>query len=198
MKLLPVITVCALLGVIATANANPYVVTLEEVGSNVVATGGGQIDLTGLMFRGFGGSTGPVINPGFAGSQFVIGATGSFDVYFRFTGPNFGTGSATPASTGTGDLVGFVLNVGQLYVPAGYVSGNPLTDSATYDNATFASLSVIPGVYKYSWGSGADQRITLEIGQTPLPAALPLFATGLGAMGLFGWLKKRKVKMVSA
>ena len=27
---------------------------------------------------------------------------------------------------------------------------------------------------------------------TPLPAALPLFATGLGAMGLFGWRKKRK------
>jgi hypothetical protein len=27
---------------------------------------------------------------------------------------------------------------------------------------------------------------------TPLPAALPLFATGLGAMGLFGWRNKRK------
>jgi hypothetical protein len=27
---------------------------------------------------------------------------------------------------------------------------------------------------------------------TPLPAALPLFATGLGAMGLFGWRRKRK------
>jgi hypothetical protein len=26
---------------------------------------------------------------------------------------------------------------------------------------------------------------------TPLPAALPLFATGLGAIGLFGWRKKR-------
>jgi hypothetical protein len=27
---------------------------------------------------------------------------------------------------------------------------------------------------------------------TPLPAALPLFGTGLGVMGLFGWLRKRK------
>ena len=27
---------------------------------------------------------------------------------------------------------------------------------------------------------------------TPLPAALPLFATGLGAMGLFGWRRKRQ------
>jgi len=29
--------------------------------------------------------------------------------------------------------------------------------------------------------------------ETPLPAALPLFATGLGALGLFGW-RRRKVK----
>jgi hypothetical protein len=27
---------------------------------------------------------------------------------------------------------------------------------------------------------------------TPIPAALPLFASGLGAMGLFGWRRKRK------
>ncbi len=29
-------------------------------------------------------------------------------------------------------------------------------------------------------------------GATPLPAALPLFGTGLGVMGLFGWRRKRK------
>ena len=27
---------------------------------------------------------------------------------------------------------------------------------------------------------------------TPLPAALPLFASGIGALGLFGWRRKRK------
>jgi hypothetical protein len=26
----------------------------------------------------------------------------------------------------------------------------------------------------------------------PLPAALPLFATGIGAIGLLGWRRKRK------
>jgi hypothetical protein len=30
------------------------------------------------------------------------------------------------------------------------------------------------------------------IAATPLPAALPLFATGLGALGLLGWRRKRK------
>jgi hypothetical protein len=32
----------------------------------------------------------------------------------------------------------------------------------------------------------------LTIVATPLPAALPLFATGLGALGLLGWRRKRK------
>jgi hypothetical protein len=30
------------------------------------------------------------------------------------------------------------------------------------------------------------------VAETPLPAALPLFATGLGALGLLGWRRKRK------
>jgi hypothetical protein len=30
---------------------------------------------------------------------------------------------------------------------------------------------------------------------TPLPAALPLFATGLGALGLLGWRRRRKARV---
>jgi hypothetical protein len=33
--------------------------------------------------------------------------------------------------------------------------------------------------------------------ETPLPAALPLFATGLGGLGLLGWRRKRKAKAVA-
>ena len=33
---------------------------------------------------------------------------------------------------------------------------------------------------------------------TPLPAALPLFATGLGALGLLGWRRKRKTAAIAA
>jgi hypothetical protein len=33
---------------------------------------------------------------------------------------------------------------------------------------------------------------TAAVGETPAPAALPLFATGLGALGLLGWRRKRK------
>jgi hypothetical protein len=32
---------------------------------------------------------------------------------------------------------------------------------------------------------------------TPVPTALPLFATGLGALGLLGWRRKRKAQAVA-
>ena len=36
------------------------------------------------------------------------------------------------------------------------------------------------------------QMTIVDPNPTPLPAALPLFATGLGALGLLGWRRKRK------
>ena len=38
----------------------------------------------------------------------------------------------------------------------------------------------------------ASGEIAEEISSAPLPAALPLFASGLGGLGLFGWWRKRK------
>jgi hypothetical protein len=39
---------------------------------------------------------------------------------------------------------------------------------------------------------------TVSVTPTPLPAALPLFAGGLGALGLFGWRRKRKAQADAA
>jgi hypothetical protein len=40
--------------------------------------------------------------------------------------------------------------------------------------------------------------LSIDFSPTPLPAALPLFATGLGAMGLLGWRRKRKAAAIAA
>jgi hypothetical protein len=53
--------------------------------------------------------------------------------------------------------------------------------TSTDGGATWFSPSgLTPGAYE------VDSLVT------PLPAALPLFATGLGALGLLGWRRKRK------
>ena len=40
--------------------------------------------------------------------------------------------------------------------------------------------------------------ITLFASTTPIPAAFPLFASGLGFLGLFGWRRKRKKAALAA
>jgi hypothetical protein len=65
------------------------------------------------------------------------------------------------------------------------------TGTLTIDAVTpGASLAFLSG-HDYSSSSEA-------ISATPLPAALPLFATGLGALGLLGWRRKRKAAALAA
>jgi hypothetical protein len=53
--------------------------------------------------------------------------------------------------------------------------------------------------------AGTDQHLLVnnftvnqDVLTTPLPAALPLFATGLGAVGLLGWRRKKKAAALAA
>jgi hypothetical protein len=50
------------------------------------------------------------------------------------------------------------------------VSGNALSSSATWNNATFASLGMTPGTYVWRWGTGLEnQNFTLVIGKAGVP-----------------------------
>ena len=168
--------------------AQAYTVTLERVGfDTVVATGSEALDLTGLTFQtgGFGGS---LINP-FLGN-ISTGASSGTDLYGgAFTGPSsFGRGPQTFANSGTGDIVGMFFNGGGLnsflLVPANYVSGTALSDSATYNNVTLVTLFVTPGTYVWTWGDGADQRFTLQIGSVGVPP--PAVPDGGSTVSLLG------------
>ena len=59
------------------------------------------------------------------------------------------------------------------------------------------------GAYDPVYGFLQDQSAGFilsgsELPPVPLPAALPLFATGLSMMGLLGWRSKRKAKALAA
>jgi len=70
--------------------------------------------------------------------------------------------------------------------------------------------STLTSVGTYSWDgtnggyylyAGSDYFLltaeSVQIGETPLPATAPLFATGLGVMGLFGWRSRRKAEAMT-
>ena len=163
-----------------------YNVTLQEIGPDVVATGSGVIDLTGLsklssLTVSAGLLPSSPVFPFTVHFAIYTGATTTIDSYsgsISLGAGRFGSGSVfTPASSGSGDMVGIFKGgiaggcCGPfVYVPAGYVSGTALSDSATYNNATFATLGVTPGTYVWTWGPGANQNFTLLIIPTPTPA----------------------------
>jgi hypothetical protein len=60
--------------------------------------------------------------------------------------------------------------------------------------------TIDPADFTGNFGSGSVYMDNIVINgptaATPLPAALPLFATGLGALGLLGWRRRRKAAVV--
>jgi hypothetical protein len=77
------------------------------------------------------------------------------------------------------------------------------TDLTMFNGSTefqgFSPSGGTVGLVTYfgSWGfsgGSSDTVLTLTPVATPLPAALPLFATGLSALGLLGWRRKRKAQ----
>lgn len=105
---------------------------------------------------------------------------------------NLGSGTNSNAWTGTFTITAPAVGQWQL-------------ETVTLSQQSIAAAVAVGhtiGIEFYDGGSQNDQEVNFDIGPatsggnggaaTPLPAALPLFATGLGAMGLLGWRRKRK------
>ena len=141
-----------------------YLVTLQQVGSDVVATGTGTLDLAGLTPLGANSTLGSEIIP--SGGDIATGMPVIVSEYTGFTGPtSFGSGAATFTPISSGPIVTIDGSLNDLQVPLGYSSGDPLSDSATYSGASFTTLGVTPGTYEWTWGVGDHaSSFTLQIG----------------------------------
>jgi hypothetical protein len=159
----------------------------------------GSISLTGIGAQfpsvfddiNIAGGSGTFLDAGqlgvnIASGAFVVGVncnpctnenpTGSFTESFSVNG------SATQnfvidwswLSTGPTDFLALSINQGVLDI-GGYI----------------ATLHITPMNLSGSGGS-VPFSLTADLVATPIPAALPLFASALGAMGLLGWRRKRK------
>jgi hypothetical protein len=189
--------VAMLIGLTVTPTQAGYVVDLTQQGSNIVASGSGAIDLSGLTFFSSLGGPSSLINPGegiiLTGPAPILG-----DQYTGITGPtSFGGGSIAFAGSGSGDEVGIFFE--KLVVPVGY-SGTALSDTATYGSQTFSSLGVTPGTYKWTWGTGANQNFTLVIGAAavPEPSTWAMMLLGFAGLSYAGWRTQRKSAELAA
>lgn len=170
-----------LAGGVAHANS-VFTETFNQVGPNVVATGSGTIDLTGLTSFGSAFAS-PELYP--AHGIMGTGLSGTIDLYTGLSGPfTFGLGGASFPSSTSGDSV-FLEDFGLgIDVPQGYVSGTSLSGSATFDSATISSLGLTPGTYTWTWNSGANSFV-IEVPAPTVPEPPSLLLLGTGLMGLW-------------
>ena len=85
-----------------------------------------------------------------------------------------------------------------------FTSSTNGAEVVTIFSATLSPVTIQPGGIGFDAGYSGAENVTYlsgtqpiaigpnAVAATPLPAALPLFATGLGVMGLFSWRRKRK------
>jgi len=114
--------------------------------------------------------------------SYSLGGLSPFNGVFS-SGPDTGNRWDLTLFSGSGDLLGLVLS---LTPPAATLLG--------YAGGGFEIASLLdPKCNNYSCQLSSSQgSLTTGPVTTPLPAALPLFSTGLGAMALLGWRRKRK------
>ncbi len=186
-----VITAAVLLGGVSASQAD-VIINVEQVGSNIVATGSGTINLTSLT-NGSPNHFDGYIAPGVA--EVVVGSSAYMNMWTILPGPkSFGANiyGSYPNST-TGDLFGMGgANMGdnKLCTPVGYVSGFSLSGSSTWNNQTYATLGVTLGTSTtWNWGTGATaDSLTVHIGPAaptavPEPTTYALLCISLGVVG---------------
>jgi hypothetical protein len=182
-----------LLALSAPAHA-AYVIEVQQVGNNVVATGGGSINVSALSLFGAGGPNPSFVQP--AGGFFLVGQTAAGNYFSGFTGPgSFGLSPAyTPASTSTGLMVGIAASENLLVLPGDYISGSLLSPSSgVFTNATFSTLGLQQGVYTWTWGAdAAADSFTIRIGQSAVPEPATWATMLLGFVLIGGALRARR------
>ena len=167
----------ACLAAFACPTQAAVIVSIMQSGPDVVATGTGTLDTTGLRKNGPYNDGGGNLDPRYG--EITLGDWGSVQIIFfgPITGPkSFGSGQRWHAQSGSGDKFGLGENFTgdpftSLSLPDGYVSGSALSGTSTYEGMTFSNLGLTPGSYVWTWGDGAHaDSFTLNIG-TPLSAA---------------------------
>jgi hypothetical protein len=184
-------------------------------GISVRAYGEGLVDEAGVFgvlnysFEVTGGKAGTVvpvdidttlsaipISIGYAFSEIDVTAINSADVTICSNGLGC-TGQTGFTGTLQVNALSGAVNTVHLEVEAGGALGN----QSDFNGGTASADPYIFISPTFSNTDGYSIEVSPNIGNvpaTPLPAALPLFASGMGALGLLGWRRRRKLSRVAA
>jgi PEP-CTERM motif len=195
------VTCAAVIALIAPQTAGAASLSINDAvtpdGSIIFSVGqfdrgvGFVLDGTTLMSAGLGTASATVSEGTAASGPIIHTFTGQFLTGGSLVMPTSGTIAFTEAGGGISDILTFS------YTGGG--AGNVATLTGSFVSDLTTSLVAPPGAILVAEGTPFtfnNTNITAsavsDVDVVPLPGALPLLASGLGALGLLGWRRKRK------
>jgi hypothetical protein len=158
-----------------------YNIVFAQTGGNVVATGSGTINTTGLTIQGIpmsggAGSTHP------SAAELGTGS-GAYEQYIPLVSGPSNIGTAYPssysyisASSQSGDYVGFWS--GYIFIKSGYLSGTALSSTTTWNSSTLGTTLGL-SVGTYTWTLPHDTVVVTVLS----PNVAPTFVSaGAGSL----------------
>jgi len=180
-----------------------FVVDARQVGSDVVFSGAGTLDVGPLVLGGSFTPTAAFNTNALGGGGFSLVLGGGNADFYELLGASLSTSTPTPyppdltrtPTSSVGDIVGvgFSISGPLLLVPKDYVSGTVLTASMTFANETLASLGLLPGTYEWSWdliGAEPIDNLVLNVVAVPAPPGFVLVIGGLAGL----WMARTRYK----
>jgi hypothetical protein len=201
MRFKRLLAVCLFAFTVAPANASTYDVNFNFFAFDTSFNPKGTVSVTGTIVTT-------------CDACLIVGA----DVTswsFSWSGPTSAT-TGTASGTAVGDNGTSPLSAGNGHILFSPISTATITFTDAVNGTSQAlfgpnlsGFCMSFGCFKFQDSTGSGEAVgqflglpvtiaTEEIPGAPLPGALPLFATGLGALGLLGWRKKKKAAALAA
>jgi hypothetical protein len=160
-----------------TTSANADQIVTYDIGTTTATfPGGGTDTVTGTFTVDFTTNALTAFNISVSGAVILGSSPFTVPNNFNLSGtPTFVSGQATSGSP-AGEVLQLVLQ-------------NPLGNSP--DPITEVNFRNGAVSFTDTFSSSVTGTATPNVNAVPLPATLPLFATGLGALGLLGWRRKK-------
>lgn len=200
MKIFRAIAAIMLTATAFAANAT-YTIEIAEVGGNVVMTGSGSLNLTGLTINPDGADCG-------RNQHGLIGGTNSLCVGSGAAGASAAnafnprlaipTGNFFSANASSG--IPFFPADNRLYLPSAYTSGSPISNSSTYTGTSLAAMGLTSDFRRVLTLPSGD-TIVIGVRASAQPTAAPVPAMGEYALlamtallAMLGFVMLRRTK----